>query len=380
MASDKLEKLFATRAYDRPRTKTMLRFLEKEAPHRVTGLSIEDDGVFIYTNSQEWSDDAGAGTFREDSETHAVKSFYERVQPSIWKENPRHKKKAKKKRKRNPKKFYVLYDVLSDYSLEPVSGKSQYGSLEHAKKRGVQDNKGRRITWRVDTKWKGGRAWKGANEHEELINIIVERERNPCNYGKKKRKPRKSNPRKYYQIFGYNRAGEIRWVIDNKHPVVTLGLVKTRTRGNRYKTQNAAVKVVEGPGPLRLYEGWKFGVAPNTVPIKQIRGMLGKGKRRGNPVGPTQREVDSAASLFKDFTGDYPERMKNIALRVPKTGLVVGELDGVLYTTVRDGKREAYIHEFKKGSRPLLASSHDGSSLHILGGEYEFTERGIEDR
>jgi len=88
--------------------------------------------------------------------------------------------------------------------------------------------------------------------------------------------------------------------------------------------------------------------------------------------------VDSAGELFKDFTGEYPEKLKKIRIRNPKTGLVIGELDGVLYTTVRDGKTEKYEHEFKKGSRPLLVSSHDGESLHILGGDYEFTERGIE--
>jgi len=97
-------------------------------------------------------------------------------------------------------------------------------------------------------------------------------------------------------------------------------------------------------------------------------------------VGPTQREVDAAGDLFKDFTGDYPEGMKTVKLPVPKTGLVIGELDGVLYTTVRDGKTEKYIHDFKKSSRPHLIASHDGKSLHILGGEYEFTERGIEDK
>ena len=67
-------------------------------------------------------------------------------------------------------------------------------------------------------------------------------------------------------------------------------------------------------------------------------------------------------------------------LPVPKTGLVIGELDGVLYTNVRDGKTEKYKHDFKKSSRPHLIASNDGKSLHILGGEYEFTERGIEDK
>ena len=51
-----------------------------------------------------------------------------------------------------------------------------------------------------------------------------------------------------------------------------------------------------------------------------------------------------------------------------------------MYDTVRDGESEKYIHRFKKRSRPLLVSSSDGKSLHILGGEYEFTDRGIVDK
>ena len=94
----------------------------------------------------------------------------------------------------------------------------------------------------------------------------------------------------------------------------------------------------------------------------------------------TQRQLDEASALFKDFTGEHPESLVKVLLRNPKAGLVVGELDGVLYTAERDGKRESYIHEFRKSSRPTLVASHDGESLHILGGEYEFTEAGIEDR
>lgn len=56
----------------------MRRFLEKERG-RVVGLSIEPDGVFIYTASKEWCDDSGAGTFCGDSETAAIRRFYEQV-------------------------------------------------------------------------------------------------------------------------------------------------------------------------------------------------------------------------------------------------------------------------------------------------------------
>lgn len=64
--------------WDTPRTKSMKRFLEKEK-HRIVGMTIEGDGVFIYTRSHEWCDDNGSGTFRGDSETAAVKRFYARV-------------------------------------------------------------------------------------------------------------------------------------------------------------------------------------------------------------------------------------------------------------------------------------------------------------
>lgn len=62
----------------KPKTQAMKNFLAKEKD-RVVDLSIEDDGVFIYTKSSEWCDDAGSGTFRGDTETKAIKNFYARV-------------------------------------------------------------------------------------------------------------------------------------------------------------------------------------------------------------------------------------------------------------------------------------------------------------
>ena len=59
--------------------------------------------------------------------------------------------------------------------------------------------------------------------------------------------------------------------------------------------------------------------------------------------------------------------------------IVVGTLDFVGYTTRRDGKVESYEHEFSETARPLLATSHDGQNVYILGGEYKFTSRGIVD-
>ena len=60
-------------------------------------------------------------------------------------------------------------------------------------------------------------------------------------------------------------------------------------------------------------------------------------------------------------------------------GRNIGECDGVLYTTVRDGKIEHYIHEFADSDKPMLAVSPNGRQLILIGGRYKFTERGIVD-
>jgi hypothetical protein len=50
-----------------------------------------------------------------------------------------------------------------------------------------------------------------------------------------------------------------------------------------------------------------------------------------------------------------------------------------LYTAIRDGVKECYIHEFKKSSRPELVAKSDGGMLALIGGKFRFTERGIVD-
>lgn len=62
--------------FDTPKTKTLREALNDP---RIVGLSIEADGVFIYTNSAEWCDAYGAGTFRADTETAAVRKFKSEV-------------------------------------------------------------------------------------------------------------------------------------------------------------------------------------------------------------------------------------------------------------------------------------------------------------
>lgn len=47
---------------------------------RIVGVSAEgDDGYFIYTDSHKWCDGSGAGTFRGDSWSDAIKKYKSRV-------------------------------------------------------------------------------------------------------------------------------------------------------------------------------------------------------------------------------------------------------------------------------------------------------------
>lgn len=92
--------------------------------------------------------------------------------------------------------------------------------------------------------------------------------------------------------------------------------------------------------------------------------------------------IRQAQKLYHKFTG-HTDEFEVAKLRVPdmpKALTVIGECDGILYQTVRDGEREKYIHRFKASARPLLCVAPDGSRLFLIGGEYDFTERGIVDR
>lgn len=115
---------------------------------------------------------------------------------------------------------------------------------------------------------------------------------------------------------------------------------------------------------------------------RPIRGMA-----RARPVtyyrkSPTNyARIAQAARRFQRFTGHRAESASLIPFPpYPREAFAIGTLLGVIYETVRDGERETYVHRFRKNSRPLLASTFDGSRLVIVGGRYRFTERGIVDK
>jgi hypothetical protein len=106
---------------------------------------------------------------------------------------------------------------------------------------------------------------------------------------------------------------------------------------------------------------------------------------RARITKPSQRhmakQAQRAALLYEQFTGhDAVEAVKVRVPDLPKSVAVIGDCDGVLYTTVRDGKTEKYIHKFARKDRPLLCVAPDGSQILLIGGNYTFTERGIVDK
>lgn len=94
----------------------------------------------------------------------------------------------------------------------------------------------------------------------------------------------------------------------------------------------------------------------------------------------TKRKIAKGISLFRRFRGDDPEYIDRVTLPTTDVLMLIGKCDGVLYTTVRDGQTEKYIHRFTGKSRPLLCSSWDGKQLYMLGGAYNFTAEGIVDK
>ena len=108
---------------------------------------------------------------------------------------------------------------------------------------------------------------------------------------------------------------------------------------------------------------WEFSIVKKVV-----------AKRGRNPVPPSSkvRQREAASALFSEFTGHDAEFMEEVEVPNIGVGLKFGMMDGVLYSTIRDGIKESYIHEFSKKSRPTLIAKHDGSQVQMIGGSYEF--------
>jgi hypothetical protein len=189
--------------------------------------------------------------------------------------------------------------------------------------------------------------------------------------------------------------------------------ISSKTKRKRNPRQDWYVHIQRANGPVMMFNGRGFANTTKPQPFSsanaamyKARWLLGHYHRqlskyriwvsdqyyggptvntRVNPRRKNPQRLDAAARKLEDFTGRKATHVERAPARSSeKTGLVIGEMNEVSYLAARegiDGGRTAeYHHKFRKGSRPLLAVSTDGKQLHVVGGQYEFTDAGIEDR
>lgn len=135
-----------------------------------------------------------------------------------------------------------------------------------------------------------------------------------------------------------------------------------------YNAKGEPVSPSRASNPVRELDIPKSEIA--KIQHEIARGLTGQGA-----------DVRKAAARYTAFTGHEDVTLTKISIPdLPEALLQVGKCDGILYSTVRDGIAEKYIHKFNSRSRPLFCVSPDGKSLYLIGGSYNFTERGIVDK
>ena len=71
-----------------------------------------------------------------------------------------------------------------------------------------------------------------------------------------------------------------------------------------------------------------------------------------------RRKARAAVKRYEGFTGHQADSYTEVQVPVVEVALEVGMVEG----------------------RPILAASHDGRQLLLIGGSFEFTDRGITDK
>lgn len=147
-------------------------------------------------------------------------------------------------------------------------------------------------------------------------------------------------------------------------------------RGARYRQWDIdGKKRIVGARYFKTLRDLRAGNAFAYVPMSDARFQKNPAPRYDS------RNLEGARDLYERFTGHKGKTLLTMRKPViPDEGLVVGKILGIMYETVRDGRQEKYRHMFARKSRPLFVVSHDGRQLLMLGGAYDFTERGIVDR
>jgi len=228
----------------------------------------------------------------------------------------------------------------------------------------------------------GGRVWRISKSTSSSGNWLARNQNNPNDFiyafGLKKLSEKLAALPNTNPAVGSNREYWLRAQSKSHGPVMYFTGERFSDHGQPkgFKLWWSAMKALRRlQAQFPLLKNYRLSVAgPRGVTLVNSR-------RRATRKNPETREnLAKAARRLKDFSGHEASEVLRVQERPFKKGLVVGQLRGLLYDTVRDGRSEGYIHKFRKSSRPLLAASEDGRSLRIVGGRFQFTEAGIEDR
>lgn len=95
--------------------------------------------------------------------------------------------------------------------------------------------------------------------------------------------------------------------------------------------------------------------------------------------GISQRELEQAAELYRDFRERGIGQLKRRQIDWPRVSVHVGKIRAIEYETTHGEVIERYRHDFKEWARPEFNVDPTGRHLLILPGNFVFTERGIVD-
>ena len=163
---------------------------------------------------------------------------------------------------------------------------------------------------------------------------------------------------------------------DRNEAVVAAANKARASYFNRYP-QGAIPAWLAHPKNYRLRRYYdKHGRSLRSDPERNSSNITGKILAKKEKI---EHDIKRAKQLGFDFSGHNPKRLNKISIpNTPNVGLAIGQVLGIIYQTKRDGVLEKYIHRFtSKQSRPLLVTSPDGKQLLLVGGSYNFTDRGI---
>ena len=94
---------------------------------------------------------------------------------------------------------------------------------------------------------------------------------------------------------------------------------------------------------------------------------------------PFSAMIRQARALFRDFHAFGPDRIleRRLTPAPPRVLVRLGQLKGLIYTSDRGqcGRPRTFVHFLE--TPPVLAANPEGTQLHILGGRYRVTRKGI---